>query len=85
MLQYLRHVHKITFEVSGQGHSYISVVVAFLLVARVNMSLARFNESRGYLGVMYRETRKTFALSTQDTPSGSRFGTLGRSWIGYAC
>ena len=59
LLSYLKHRHSIHFEVSGQGHSYISVVVAFLLVARVNMSLARFNESRTYLSAMYRETSKS--------------------------
>ena len=45
-------------KISNVGHSFISLIVSFLLVSRVNTSLARYNEARTYLGQMYRETRK---------------------------
>ena len=44
-------------QVSNIGHSFISLIVSFLLVSRVNTSLGRYNEARSYLGQMYRETR----------------------------
>ena len=45
-------------EISSQGHSFITLVVAFLLVSRVNMGLARYNSARDSLGCMYRNTRE---------------------------
>ena len=45
-------------KISNVGHSFISLIVSFLLVSRVNTSLGRYNEARAYLGQMYRETRK---------------------------
>jgi len=45
-------------EISSQGHSFITLVVAFLLVSRVNMGLARYNAARDSLGCMYRNTRE---------------------------
>lgn len=43
---------------SGEGHKLIKFVVSFLLVSRVTIALARFNECRGYLGTMYKESSK---------------------------
>ncbi|GAX22612.1 hypothetical protein FisN_14Hh245 [Fistulifera solaris] len=51
-------------EISNQGHSFLSIVVAFLLVSRVNIALGRYNEARNYLGVMYRETRELVQTAT---------------------
>ena len=45
-------------KISNIGHSFISLIVSFLLVSRVNTSLGRYNEARTNLGLMYRETRK---------------------------
>jgi len=47
-----------TLGINGQGHAYAGVVVAFLIVSRVNTTIARYNECRGYIGIMYRETRE---------------------------
>ncbi|CAB9518082.1 Zinc finger, RAN-binding domain containing 2 [Seminavis robusta] len=44
--------------ISGQGHKFIRFVVAFLFVSRVTMALQRFNEARGHLGQLYRESRE---------------------------
>lgn len=56
--------------ISGQGHSYAGVIVSFLVVSRINTALSRYNECRGYLGVMYRETREllqtAFVLTRRD-------------------
>lgn len=48
----------IRLEISPQGHSFITLVVAFLLVSRVNMGLARYNTARGYIGSMYQHVRE---------------------------
>jgi hypothetical protein len=45
-------------EVSTQGHTFVSLVVAFLLVSRVNIALGRYNEARNALGAMYKESRE---------------------------
>ena len=46
------------FGISGQGHGFAGMIVSFLVVSRINTALARYNECRGYIGVMYRESRK---------------------------
>ena len=40
------------------NYFFLFAQVAFLIVSRVNISIGRYNEARGYLGVMYRETRE---------------------------
>ena len=37
---------------------FINLLVAFLVVSRVNVSIARYNEARNYLTVMYKESRE---------------------------
>ena len=44
-------------EVSTQGHSFITLVVAFLMVSRVNMALGRYTAARDALESMYRGVR----------------------------
>jgi predicted membrane chloride channel (bestrophin family) len=44
--------------ISGQGHTFAGMIVSFLVVSRINTALARYNECRNYIGVMYREIRK---------------------------
>jgi predicted membrane chloride channel (bestrophin family) len=57
--------------ISTQGLGFITMVVAFLLVSRVNIALGRFNEARGNLEILYRETRELVqnvcVLSNHDT------------------
>lgn len=57
-LSLLRYYDIDDFEISNMGHVYITMVVAFLLVSRVNTSYARYNESRNFLSIMYREVRE---------------------------
>jgi hypothetical protein len=45
-------------KISSQGHSFITLVVSFLLVSRVNTCLTRYNEARGYIGLMYQHVRE---------------------------
>uniref|UniRef100_A0A7S3PDH3 Bestrophin homolog n=1 Tax=Amphora coffeiformis TaxID=265554 RepID=A0A7S3PDH3_9STRA len=45
-------------ELSTQGHSFMTLVVSFLLVSRVTIGLGRYTEARDGLGVMYREQRE---------------------------
>mmetsp|Transcript_7191 Transcript_7191/g.10916 ORF Transcript_7191/g.10916 Transcript_7191/m.10916 type:complete len:274 (+) Transcript_7191:140-961(+) len=54
----LRDHDIIDCSLSSQAHTYGSVVLSFLLVSRINTALARYNESRGFIGIMYQETRE---------------------------
>jgi hypothetical protein len=47
-----------SIEVSTQGHSFITLIVSFLLVSRVNIALGRYNDARGHIGTMYQELRE---------------------------
>lgn len=61
----------IALAVSDKGHSFMNLLVAFLVVSRVNISIGRYNEARGYLSVMYRESRELIqnvvALTSHNT------------------
>mmetsp|Transcript_38761 Transcript_38761/g.44273 ORF Transcript_38761/g.44273 Transcript_38761/m.44273 type:complete len:371 (-) Transcript_38761:87-1199(-) len=48
----------VDLSITGKGHSFMGFLVAFLVVSRVNLAIGRYNEARGYLGVMYRESRE---------------------------
>jgi len=75
-----------TIEVSSQGHSFITLVVSFLLVSRVNIALNRYNEARSHLGVMYRESREliqnTCVFSSNQT---DRKASEWRNEVAYRC
>ena len=49
---------KLHLAISGQGHGYAGVIVSFLVVSRVNTTITRYNECRGYIGTMYQATRE---------------------------
>jgi predicted membrane chloride channel (bestrophin family) len=53
-----RHGGMYNIEITTQGHSFLTLVVAFLLVSRVNIGLSRYNEARGHLGTMYQHSRE---------------------------
>ncbi|KAL3922166.1 MAG: hypothetical protein SGILL_002351 [Bacillariaceae sp.] len=57
-LKLLKKNYDIDLACSALGHTIAGLVVSFLLVARINSGLARYNESRGFIGIMYRETRE---------------------------
>jgi hypothetical protein len=66
----LKEYEIVDLAMSGQGHSFAGVIVSFLVVSRINTALSRYNECRGYLGIMYRETREllqtAFILTRRD-------------------
>lgn len=73
-------------EISNQGHSFLSIVVAFLLVSRVNIALGRYNEARNYLNIMYRETREliqTASVLTNNTTTNNETAILWRHELAY--
>lgn len=58
-----RHFGMKVVHLSTQGHTFISLVVAFLLVSRVNLALTRFGTARDGIGTMYREARELVQTS----------------------
>ena len=57
-LQILKYQFDIDLGIVDKGHTMMTLFVSFLIVSRVSISLGRYNESRGHLGVMYREGRE---------------------------
>lgn len=70
ILSYLEQKNIANLAITNQGHSFVTLVVAFLLVNRVSIALGRYNEARGYLGGMCRDARElvqtTCVLSALD-------------------
>jgi predicted membrane chloride channel (bestrophin family) len=54
----MKTVRNTDLGVSDKGHSMMTLFMAFLVISRVNISLSRYNESRGYLGKMDLEARE---------------------------
>eukprot|EP00581_Thalassiosira_minuscula_P012133 CAMPEP_0183711598 /NCGR_PEP_ID=MMETSP0737-20130205/7070_1 /TAXON_ID=385413 /ORGANISM="Thalassiosira miniscula, Strain CCMP1093" /LENGTH=374 /DNA_ID=CAMNT_0025940155 /DNA_START=113 /DNA_END=1237 /DNA_ORIENTATION=+ len=52
------HYGETYIEMTPQGHTFIAVVVSFLLISRVNTALGRYNQARTHLANMCRETRQ---------------------------
>lgn len=48
--------HKIGM--TARGHTFLGVVVSFLLISRVNEAYDRYQKQRGFLSTMYREARQ---------------------------
>ena len=48
----------IALAVSDKGHSFMNLLVAFLVVSRVNISIGGYIEARGYLSVLFFKNRK---------------------------
>lgn len=57
-LTFLDRHFDFNIEISTQGHSFITLVVAFLLVSRVNTAMGRYNVARDALGSLYRQSRE---------------------------
>ena len=58
LIEWLDAKDGISLAISDKGHAFMNLMVAFLIVSRVNISIGRYNEARGYLSVMYRESRE---------------------------
>lgn len=52
LLSYLKLNGIVNLAITSQGHSFVTLVVAFLLVNRVSIALGRYNEARAYLAGM---------------------------------
>lgn len=52
-----RYGYKVV-EISNQGHTFVTLVVSFLLVSRVNMALTRYVATRDAIETMLREVRE---------------------------
>jgi Bestrophin, RFP-TM, chloride channel len=74
-------------EISNQGHSFIMLVVSFLLVSRVNMALARYNVARDAIETLFRETREIIqnvcVLSYTLKDGGTMVAKEWRHEVGY--
>ena len=86
LLQLLQSFEGINLAISDKGHSFMNLMVAFLIVSRVNISVGRYNEARGNLEVMYREARELM----QDTCifSNHLHDTVAKEWrfdVAYRC
>jgi predicted membrane chloride channel (bestrophin family) len=70
IISYLAHEQIANLAITNQGHSFVTLVVAFLLVNRVSIALGRYNEARGYLSGMCRDARELVqtacVISAQD-------------------
>jgi hypothetical protein len=55
--RYVMKDRDLVVHVSTQGHTFITFIVSYLLLSRVNSGLARYNTARDYLSTMYRESR----------------------------
>jgi Bestrophin, RFP-TM, chloride channel len=72
--------------VSALGHTFLSLVVAFLLVSRVNIGLARYNTARDAIGTMYREAREL--VQGAAVLSNTCHATTDQEWrheVSYRC
>jgi len=53
-----RHDVTLDIGITTQAHTFMTLVVSFLLVSRVNIGLDRYNQARDCLGVMYCHCRE---------------------------
>lgn len=54
----LKFSYGIDLSIPDKGHSMTTLFVSFLIVSRVSISLDRYNQARGHLSSMYRESRE---------------------------
>lgn len=57
-IQLLHNIEGINLAISNTGHTFMSLILAFLIVTRVNISVGRYSEARNNLEIMYRESRE---------------------------
>jgi hypothetical protein len=69
-----------SFKISNVGHSFIALIVSFLLVSRVNTSVGRYNEARSCIGQMYRETRELTQLMVLLSRRGKNNDRAAKEW-----
>jgi predicted membrane chloride channel (bestrophin family) len=57
-LTYIQFDRNMTLKISDQGHTFVTMVMSFLLVSRVTMALVRYGDARNQIGAMFRNARK---------------------------
>ena len=58
LLTYVKWWDDINYlQISDQGHTFVTMVMSFLLVSRVTMALSRYSEARAQIGSMFRGAR----------------------------
>ena len=57
LVQWLAAKDGISLAISDKGHTFMNLLVAFLVVSRVSISIGRYTEAQSYLAVMYGEAR----------------------------
>ena len=71
LLDVLKGQFGIDLSVSVEAHKFLSLIVAFLIVARANVAIGRYNEARGYLSAMMMKSREllqnTMVYSSKNT------------------
>lgn len=66
-IYYVDKFYDINVSYSDRGHSFISMIVSFLIVTRSNITYSRFMESREYLSVCMRSCRELMQYSVTMT------------------
>lgn len=56
--RYVLPAQNLSIDVTRQGHTFINIVVSFLLLSRVRNGMERYNRARDCLSHMYRESRE---------------------------
>lgn len=72
MLQFFEGYHGFHFRITDKGHSYLTLLVAFLIVTRATASLGRYNQVRSNLEDLYcahRQFTHQMIISSSDNAS----------------
>jgi len=78
VLQYLQAQDGINFRVTDKGHSYLTMLVAFLVVSRATVSLGRYNQVRNSVMSIYCNTRQLMHQMT--VFSSDNINQSGKQW-----
>jgi predicted membrane chloride channel (bestrophin family) len=88
LLMAILHVllaHGIDLDISEQGHTFMSLVVSFLLVSRVSMAVGRYYEARDFLETMNKSfLQLVFTVCIYSNRDGSLSAKEWRNEVAYA-
>jgi predicted membrane chloride channel (bestrophin family) len=72
VIDYFHGSDIVDLNIPSSGHSFLSILLSFLVVARVQFTYARFMEARGYLGGCFNNFRELYqcvAVLTENSKS----------------
>jgi len=78
LLDWLNVSKHIDLGISGKGHAFLGLVVAFLIVSRANVSIGRYNGARNCLSTMYRSAREL--IQNMAVLSNDRLSQEAKEW-----